>query len=144
MTSEQQPPRRIVLDPNVVVSAAITPAGAPGRITQLIDAGVLIPIVDEHLVDEVREVLARPKLQKYLDVTKAARAVTELRRLAEWHSDPVDPPKVCRDPDDDYLLALAVAAKADALVTGDDDLHAVPNPGVEVITPSELLDRLPS
>lgn len=144
MTSEQQPPRRIVLDPNVVVSAAITPEGAPGRIIRLIDAGVLVPVVAEHLVNEVQEVLSRPKLQKYLDAAKASSAVTELRRLAEWHSDPVDPPQVFRDPADDYLLALALAAKADALVTGDDDLHAVPKPGIEVITPRELLDRLPS
>ena len=144
MTPEQQPPRRIVLDPNVVVSAAISPAGAPGRIVQLIDAGILVPIIAEHLVNEVQDVLRRPKLEKYLDATKASRAVTELRRLAEWHRDPIDPPHVCRDPDDDYLLALALATKADAVVTGDVDLHAVPNPGVEVITPRELLDRIPS
>ena len=61
------------------------------------------------------------------------------RRLAQRSA---DPPKICRDPEDDYLLALAIASKADALVTGDDDLHAVPNPGVEIITPRELLDCL--
>ncbi|MGH3260467.1 MAG: PIN domain-containing protein [Trebonia sp.] len=66
-SSEQQPPHRIVLDPNVVVSAAITPAGAPGRISQLIDAGVLVPVVTEHLVDEVQDVLIRPKLEKVVD-----------------------------------------------------------------------------
>jgi uncharacterized protein len=142
MTSEQEPLRRVVLDPNVVISAAIAPAGAPGRIAQLIDAGVLVPVVAEHLVNEVQDVLTRKKFQKYLETTKTARAVTELRRLAEWHSDPVDPPQVCRDPDDDYLLALALAAKADAPVSGDEDLLGLDDAGVAIITPRQLLDRL--
>ncbi|MBV9593400.1 MAG: hypothetical protein JO147_06370 [Actinobacteria bacterium] len=41
-------------------------------------------------------------------------------------------------------MALAIASRADALITGDNDLHAVANPGVEVITPRGLLDRIPS
>ncbi len=37
-------------------------------------------------------------------------------------ADPVDPARVLRDPDDDYLLALATSAGAEAIVTGDKDL----------------------
>ena len=136
------PPRRVVIDPNVFVSTAITPAGHLRRILTLSDSGAVTPIVTEHLVDEVADVLARPKFRRYVDVAGVADFLAEVRRLGEWHSDPLDPPKICRDPDDDYLLALAIASKADALVTGDDDLPAVPNPGVEIITPRELLDCL--
>jgi uncharacterized protein len=136
------PPRRVVIDPNVFVSTAITPSGHLRRILTLSDSGAVTAIVTEHLVDEVADVLARPKFRRYVDVAGVADFLTELRRLGEWHSDPVDPPKICRDPDDDYLFALALASHADALVTGDDDLHAVPNPGVEILTPRELLDRL--
>jgi putative PIN family toxin of toxin-antitoxin system len=142
VTSEQPPPRRVVLDPNVIISAAIRSAGAPGRIVELIDAGTLVPIVCEHLIDEVQDVLARPRLQKHVDASKAAKAVSELRRLGEWHSDPVDPPEVSRDPKDDYLVALALAGRADALVSGDQDLHALDEPGVEILMPRELLNRL--
>jgi uncharacterized protein len=136
------PPRRVVLDPNVLISAAITPTGSLGRIVTLIDAGTVVPLVTQHLLDEVSEVLARPKLRRYIEPATAGAFCAEFGRLAEWHSDSVDPPAMCRDPDDDYLLALAIASHADALVTGDEDLHAIPNPGVEVITPRELLDRL--
>jgi putative PIN family toxin of toxin-antitoxin system len=142
MTADQPPIRRIVLDPNVIISAAISSSGAPGRIIELIDAGTLVPIVCEHLIDEVRDVFTRPTLRTHVDATKAAKAVSELRRLGQWHSDPVDPPQVSRDPDDDYLVALAIAAKADALVSGDQDLHALDDPGVEILTPRELLNRL--
>jgi putative PIN family toxin of toxin-antitoxin system len=140
MTSE--PPLRVVLDPNVLISAAITPSGSLGRIVALIDAGALVPLATQHLVDEVAEVLARPKLRRYIEPATAEAFCAELGRLAEWHAEPVDPPAVCRDPDDDYLLALAIASHADALVTGDDDLHAIPNAAVEIITPRELLDLL--
>ena len=142
MTSERPAPRRIVLDPNVIISAAISSAGAPGRIVDLIDAGTIVPVVCEHLIDEVQDVLARPRLQKHVDADKAAKAVAELRRLGEWHPDPADPRQVSRDPKDDYLVALALAAKAEALVSGDHDLQAMDDPGVEILTPRELLHRL--
>lgn len=129
-------------DPNVVVSAAITPAGALGRIVSLVDSGTVIPIVSQHLIDEVADVLGRPKLRRYVDPEKAQAFIAEPRRLAEWHGDPVDPPSLCRDPDDDYLLALAVASQAEALVSGDQDLHALDYPGVDVITPRAMFDRL--
>ena len=58
--------------------------------------------------------------------------------------DRIEPQRVCRDPDDDYLVALAKATRADVLVTGDDDLLAIEHgrAGVEVLTPRELTDRL--
>jgi putative PIN family toxin of toxin-antitoxin system len=140
MTSAR--PRRVVLDPNVLISAAIAPTGSLGRIITLIDVGAVVPLATQHLIDEVSDVLGRPKLRRYIEPATAEAFCAEFGRLAEWHSEPVDPPAVCRDPDDDYLLALAIGSHADALVTGDDDLHAIPNPGVEVITPRELLDRL--
>ncbi|MCL2463806.1 MAG: putative toxin-antitoxin system toxin component, PIN family [Micrococcales bacterium] len=142
MKREQPRPSRVVIDPNVIISAAISSAGPTGHIIEPIDVGTLTPVVTEHLIGEVQDVVTRPRLAKYLDAAKATRAVAELARLGEWHADPVDPPQVCRDPGDDYLLALALAARADALVTGDRDLHAIDNPGVWVLTPRELLDRL--
>jgi predicted nucleic acid-binding protein len=54
------------------------------------------------------------------------------------------PPQVCRDPKDDYLVALARSSQADAIVTGDLDLLAI-HPAeldIEVITPRQLVDQL--
>jgi len=58
--------------------------------------------------------------------------------------DPDEVPAVTADPDDDYLIALAVAAAADALVSGDKHLTDLGDPPVPVLTPRELLDRLES
>jgi uncharacterized protein len=54
---------------------------------------------------------------------------------------------VCRDPDDDWVLATALAGRAEAIVTGDEDMLALKNHrGVRILTPRaflEWLDRLP-
>jgi predicted nucleic acid-binding protein len=59
--------------------------------------------------------------------------------------DPQGPyPAVCRDPHDDYIVALARASSAEVIVTGDLDLLAI-DPreiDIEIITPRQLIDRL--
>lgn len=86
--------------------------------------------------------LGRPKLSKYVKPGAGVAFEEQMHRLGEWHADYVDPPAVTRDPKDDYLLAVALAAGAEAITSGDDDLHAAPKFGVEVLTPRELLTRL--
>lgn len=136
------PPRRVVIDPNVFISATITPNGSLGPIISLIDDGTLVPVVTQHLVDEVVDVLGRPKLSKYVMPGAGAAFEDQMHRLGQWHAEIDDPPAVTRDPKDDYLVAVARAAGADAITSGDDDLHAAPDLGVEVLTPRELLTRL--
>lgn len=135
-------PRRIVIDPNVFISATIKPKGTLGSIISLIDDGTLLPVVTQHLVDEVVDVLGRPKLSKYVKPGAGAAFVEQMHRLGEWHADIVDPPAVTRDPKDDYLFALARAAGVEAITSGDDDLNAATVLGVEVVTPRELLTQL--
>ena len=136
------PPHRVVIDPNVFVSATITPSGALGPILSLIDGGVIVPVVTQHLVDEVVDVLGRPKLAKYVKPGAGAAFEDQMRQLGEWHSDITEPPSVIRDPQDDYLVALALGASAEAITSGDDDLHSAENLGVAVLTPRELLTHL--
>ena len=70
---------RVVIDPNVLISATITPRGALGPILHLIDDGTLVPVVTRHLVDEVIDVLGRPKLANLRSTTD------ETRRRRGWH-----------------------------------------------------------
>lgn len=95
-----------------------------------------------HLVGEVVDVLGRPKLSKHVKPGAAAAFAEQMSRLGEWHADVVDPPAVTRDPGDDYLVALARAARVEAIVSGDEDLHSAQAVGVDVLTPRELLTRL--
>ena len=125
-------PRRVVLDPNVLVSAAISPGRTTARILDL--------IVSPALIAELSGVLARPRFRRYLDLNAVSAFTDELERLGEWHRDVADPPRLSSDPDDDYLLALAAEAEADALVSGDPDLSALTVEGTRILTPRALLD----
>jgi uncharacterized protein len=95
------------------------------------------------LLGEVAAVLGRERLRRYLSMEEARRFVADLSGVMTLAADPSPPyPAVCRDPGDDYLVALARVAVVDALVTGDRDLLEVDDIGVPVITPRELVERL--
>lgn len=136
-------PGRVVLDPNVLVSAAITSSGATAEILDLIDASVITPVVSPALLTELTLVLRRDKFRSYLDFGAALAFVAEVERMAETWDDPdSDSTAESPDPDDAYLIALARSAKADALVSGDSDLTTLDLPDLLVLSPRELLDAV--
>ncbi len=137
-----RPLRRVVFDPNVLVSGLISSQGAPASLVDLIDAGAVVPVVCPTLLGELRRVLHRPKFRSYLSPDQATTFLSELAHAAEHHDDPIDPPSVSRDPDDNYLIALARAARADALVSGDKDVTQLLLDDMPVQTPRQLLDDL--
>jgi len=95
------------------------------------------------LLTEIATVLERPRLRRYLSLDEAARFVADLAsQTTQVPDSPAPHPAVCRDPDDDYLVALAIATRADAIVTGDRDLLELQNPSVAVLTPRALIERL--
>jgi uncharacterized protein len=130
--------KRAVLDPSVLVSALITPAGTPAKLLAASRSGSFELIVSPLLLDELRLVLRRKKFRGYVDLDGADRYVDLLRRDATFADDPAGPPPIrCRDPDDDYLIALA-HDRAAALVSGDDDLLELAGK-IPVFTPAEFL-----
>lgn len=108
-------PARLVLDTNIVVSAALKPQGLQRTVFLLALTKPAELFVSEAILAEYREVLARPELQ-IQDGT-----LCDFRELVRDHSSVVDPPmrlRVALDPDDDMFLECADAARADYLVTG--------------------------
>jgi putative PIN family toxin of toxin-antitoxin system len=136
---------RVVLDANVLVSAALArdPAvPAVGAFDALLD-GRIEAVGGATLLGEVAAVLKRERLRRYLSIEEACRFVADLAGVMTLAADPAPPyPAVCRDPGDDYLVALARAALVDAVVTGDRDLLELEDSGLAVITPRELVERL--
>ena len=66
--------------------------------------------------------------------------LAEVRQLAEVIEPPPLPQPVCRDPDDDKVLALAIAAKADWIISGDNDLLCLGRyAGIAIIPPATAL-----
>ena len=95
------------------------------------------------LLAEVASVLRRPWLRRFLSLDEAERFVADLAAVTALTGDaPLPHAAVCRDPRDDYLLALASHAGAAAIVSGDRDLLELVDPPVPVLTPRAIIERL--
>jgi len=136
---------RIVADANVLVSAALTrsPLAPSALVLEAALDGRVVLLSSPTLLSEIMSVLVRPRLRRYLSLDEAERFVIDLASQTTHVDDaPLPHPAVCRDPRDDYLVALAVATRADAIVTGDRDLLEMPDSPLAVLTPRSLIERL--
>ena len=135
---------RVVLDANVLVSALISPAGPPREIVQAWTDERIELVVSAALLDEMTDVLARPRFRRWVSAEAAAGFITGLAQDALLVEDAPPQPVVSADPDDDYLITLARAAEADYLVSGDRHLLDLTDPLPKVLAPREFLELLGS
>jgi uncharacterized protein len=114
---------RLVVDTNVLVSAFLW-HGLPGQLLELAGEGECTLFTSRPLIDELAEVLHRPKLAKKVLATglTAAQMVKHYQRVASIVTARRLTQQVSRDADDDVVLACALAAHADVIVSGDADL----------------------
>lgn len=116
---------RAVFDPNVVISALLSPTGSPARALLAWQQGRFELVVSPLLLAELERALTYPKLRRRIAAAEAERVVAWLARAATVSPDPDRPPPVrSADPGDDYLLELAATENA-LLVSGDDHLLAL-------------------
>jgi uncharacterized protein len=128
---------RIVLDTNVLVSALLNPQGAPAAVLELVVAGALVPVFDDRILDEYREVLSRPRFG-----FEAAAVATFLQGIESGERVEAAPIDLdLPDPDDAPFVEVAVAANVNALVTGN-RRHFPPTCGATVLSPKQLLQLL--
>jgi len=137
--------RRIVFDTNVFVFVAtVTSREAVAAVTSretvsarliLADrAGHFHPIGSLKLLSELSEILSRSKSRKYLSLDDAHRYVEEIRKLAELADDaPEEHDPITDDPDDDFLVVLAEAVGADALLSGNPHLTTLERAGLPTV-----------
>jgi putative PIN family toxin of toxin-antitoxin system len=133
---------RAVLDTNVLVSALVSPGGASAQLLFELRGGAFELKVSPLLLAELSEVLRREKFRRYVAEDEADAYVELIRREGQALDDP--PPglsPLSADPDDEFLIDLARAAKADVLVSGDAHLLDLRDL-VPVMTPAQFLARL--
>jgi putative PIN family toxin of toxin-antitoxin system len=127
---------KLVLDTNVLIAALI----ARGVCADLLEHCVLSHtiVASDFILKELRAHLLGKF--KYTD-QEADEAIGLLESQVEVVTPkPLDQP-VCRDPDDDQILATAVAAQAECIVTGDKDLLVLHRyEGIEIVSPSDFAD----
>jgi len=132
---------RAVFDTNVLVSALLWD-GPPHALLEQVRNGTVMLISSPALLAELSRVIARPKFDVILarSNTSRAQALAEVRQLSEV----IDPPPLaqplCRDPDDDAVLALAIASQAGMVISGDDDLLCLTSfEGIPILMPAQAL-----
>lgn len=129
---------RIVLDTNVLISAVLF-GGHPRELLQHAIQGRIRPVTSTRLLDELEELLER---RFGFSPVAAAETRSEFEVLAEV-VELIDVPRVCRDPDDDEVLAAAVLGRVTAIVTGDQDLLDLGmHDGIEILTPGFFARRI--
>lgn len=114
---------RAVVDTNLLVSYLITHR-AP--VAELIDThlahGDFVLLTSHVMLEELDRVLQYRRLYRYYDAQTRIRFVALVASLSEIVDLPHKVPRICRDPDDDWVIACAVAGDADFIVSGDRDL----------------------
>ena len=123
---------KLLLDTNVLVAALI----ARGTCSDLLEHCVRqhVVISSQPLLNELRDVLERKFRQRPLDARAAVKLFAETFTLVVPEA--LDQP-VCRDADDDVVLATALRGDCAAIITGDQDLMVLdPFRGIHILSPS--------
>jgi uncharacterized protein len=143
-------PPKVVFDTVVYLQATLNPAGPAFAALQLVDAQRIRLVSSDETLDELAEVLSRPRLRaKYPHLTDERRdqLLAVIRHVAEVLPSVPRILTLLRDPDDEPFLNLAVASGARYLVTRDRDTldlmsdsdFVTRNPGLKIVEPVELL-----
>jgi len=132
---------RAVLDVNVLVSALISPDGAPAQVLDMWRAERFLVLTSEAILVELERVLAMPRLRRKYGLIdqNVSGLLRGMRQFTITVTVGTDEPAV-RGPDDAKLLNCAAAGGADYIVSGDKDLLSLSEyKGVVIVTPSDFV-----
>ena len=134
---------RVVFDTNIVISGRLW-SGAPRHALNITDAGQAKLLVSEPMVDELKDVIARPKFAGRLQfIGKSAdQVVIDHLRFTEVIDAKPIAATILEDPDDDIVLACAQSGNADCIVSGDPHLlHLELFANIPILTVHAFLER---
>lgn len=135
---------RAVVDTSILIRALLNPRGTVGPVLGRLRAGRYTLLYSVPLLEEILDVLSRKRFRTKYGIRR--QDIEALFVLFAWQGEEVAPDQrivACRDPKDDKLLEIAVTGRAEALVTGDEDLFVLtPFRGIPILSPAEFLRRL--
>lgn len=135
-----------VVDASVLVSAFLFPNSIPGRVVIAAEQGLYKLHFSPILIEEAKRSLLNPRLKnKYKHTNDGIEAwCNSLHRIGNLIINPLpDIGPVCRDPDDDHVIAAALLVRADCIVTGDQDLlDLLQHQNIRIMTARQFLDEI--
>ena len=134
---------RVVLDTNVYVSGLLW-TGLPHDLLSAAETGQLVLVTTSAILEEVREVLARPKFVARMRTlsTSVDELMESLLSLVQIIQEPKVTPVVLRDPDDDKFVACALAARVRWIISGDGHLLSLGrHKNIRIVTPQQFWAR---
>ncbi len=136
-------PILIVLDTNVLVSGLLKRNSPPGKVLDMILAGMVQVAMDERIYDEYTRVLARPRLRIPPNQARDFLAFFSVagRRISGPFPDPAE--REWPDPKDIPFAQVAIMAQVQTLVTGNTKhFHLLANYGIRVLSPAEFIAQV--
>jgi len=134
---------KVVLDTNIWLSALLW-GGLPDQITQIAEIGQIQIFSSEPLLTELANTLTTTKIQRRIDLIGITAESVYLATRRVVTVVPIEELTILqlRDPKDAIVLATAIAANADAIISGDQDLLVLVDfAGIPILSPKEFLNR---
>lgn len=134
---------RILLDTNILVSGLLSVEGAPAKLLQGWLDGSFELVSCQTQINELARVLAYPRIRDRITADQAKDILDSMSVMAIL-AEPEAPASLSPDPDDDVLLAAAIAARANLIVSGDRShmLALREAEGIPIITAREAVAKL--
>jgi uncharacterized protein len=133
---------RLVLDTNILLSALLSPLGAPAMLLDAWERKTFTLVACDRLIAELRDVASRPFFRARLRASVVELLAAGLRDFS-FFCQGVQPGPIAPDPKDSYLLALAEASQSDFLVTGDKELLSLKDhKSTRIITAAGMIELL--
>ena len=130
---------RLVVDTNVLISAALSSAGAPAMLLDQLQITRTALVFSEPTMAELATRLLRTKFDRYVDRDTRTRFLAEIDAVAEFVGI-TGAPMGCRDRSDDIFLETALTADCRLIISGDQDLQTLdPWRDIRILSPAEAL-----
>lgn len=132
---------RVVLDTNIVVAAVRSRTGASAKLLELLPVAAYSIALSAPLALEYEKVLVRELVPAFASLVDVDTVIRFLCDVSEKYDPGRGIEPMTTDPDDDFLLELAIEAKVDYIVTHN-TRHLASVPGIQAITPGRFLELL--
>lgn len=136
---------RVTLDTNVIVSALLSPRGAPADVVQQWEQGVIEVATSPALVTKLERVLSYDKIQQRLKLSEEAldTFVEQFRTMTLYVEPEQEVQVIAQDPDDNRVLECAIAAGSAYIVSGDTHLLGLKEyEGIVILDPNAFMALL--